>query len=101
MAGIKQRLPLSTWLFLFYMNDIFDYFKQIYGHNDILETIHHLIHPDDITLLVSSRESAGQKFETMLEYCKENQIQIQKCEVIVINGDDEDREPTITVVFSK
>ena len=61
----------------------------------------YLIHAADTTLLESSRESAEQKFKTMLEYCKENQIQIQKCEVIVINGDDEDREPTITVVFSK
>ena len=84
MAGIKQRFPLSTWLFLFYMNDIFDYFKQICGYNDILKTIHPLIHADDITLLVSSRESAEQKFKTMFEYCKENHtmLQISKCEFI-------------------
>ena len=57
----------------------------------------YLIHAADTTLLESSRESAEQKFKTMLEYCKENHIslQIQKCEFIVINGDDEDREPFV------
>ena len=90
MAGIKQDLPFSPWLFLFYINDFFDYFKRIYRYNGILETIHLLIHADDTTLLAISRESAEQKFKTMLEFCKENHIslQISNCEFIIINGAD-------------
>ena len=97
MAGIKQGLPLSPWLFLFYINDVFEFFKRLYGQNGILETIHLLIHANDTTLLASNRESAERKFKTMLEYCKANHIslQISKCEFIVINGDDTDRQPFV------
>ena len=82
MAGIKQDLPFSPWLFLFYINDFFDYFKRIYRYNGILETIHLLIHADDTTL-ASSEESAEQKFKTMLEYCKENHISLQISKFII------------------
>ena len=97
MAGIKQGLPLSPWLFLFYINDVFDYFDGIFGRNGLLETVHLLIHADDTTLLASSRESAEQKFRSLLAYCRMNHIslQVSKCEFIVINGDASDREPFI------
>ena len=97
LAGIKQGLPLSPWLFLFYINDIFDYFQAIFGCEGVLETIHLLIHADDTTLLASSREAAERKFKAMLQYCRLNHIslQVSKCEFIVINGDCSDREPFI------
>ena len=66
LAGIKQGLPLSPWLFLFYINDIFDFFQAIFGCEGVLETIHLLIHADDTTLLASSREAAERKFKAML-----------------------------------
>ena len=97
MAGIKQGLPLSPWLFLFYINDIFDYFDGIFGRDGLLETLHLLIHADDTTILASSREKAEQKFRSMLAYCRLNHIslQVSKCKFIVINGDESDFEPLV------
>ena len=88
-AGIKQGLPLSPWLFLFYLNDIFDVFEAIYGKL----TLHLLIHADDTTIIANDRESAIQKLGTLIQYCKQNYIKLQltKCEFIVINGDHKDK----------
>lgn len=97
MAGIKQGLPLSPWLFLFYINDIFDYFDGIFGRDGLLETLHILVQADDTTILASSREKAEQKFKSMLAYCRLNHIslQVSKCKFIVINGDESDYEPLV------
>ena len=95
LAGIKQGLPLSPWLFLFYVNDIFDFFDGIHQRNGITETLHLLIHADDTTILAGSRESAKSKLRSLISYCKLNHISLQlsKCEFIVINGDEADSQP--------
>ena len=94
LAGIKQGLPLSPWLFLFYINDIFDLFEGIYGRKSLLDTVHLLIHADDTTILASTRKDAEAKLRTLLSYCDVNHISLQllKCEFIVINGDDYDKQ---------
>ena len=93
LAGIKQGLPLFPWLFLFYINDIFDLFNALYNSDTILETMHLLIHVDDTTIIATSRELAEAKMCTLLTYCSINHISLQlsKCEFIVVNGNADDK----------
>ena len=87
-AGIKQGLPLSPYLFLFYVDDIFAFFDGIYGRSaDIIyEIIHVLLHADYATLLAHTRERAVSKLSDLLKYCNMNSIipQYTKCEFMVI-----------------
>ena len=66
-AGIKKGLPLSPYLFLFYVDDIFAFFDGIYGRSaDIIyEIIHVLLHADDATLLAHTRERAVHKLRDL------------------------------------
>ena len=74
-AGIKHALPLSLLIFLFYINDIFQFFDAIY-HNcaSVLDKINILIHADDATLISTTRAIAIAKAKSLLFYCNLNTI---------------------------
>ena len=93
--GIKQGLPLSPMLFLFYIDDIHNFFDALFMNSTIYNQLHALIHADDATILATSRDMMLSKLKTLATYCKLNSIvlQVSKCHFIVINGSEEDKKP--------
>ena len=62
-AGIKQGLPLSPMLFLFHVNDIFAFFKNIYTNTntDTYSRCRH--HSPFVSTLLTTQAEAGSEKE--------------------------------------
>ena len=79
-------------LFLFYIDDIFDYFRCVFNSVCIFEIINILMHAGDALLFASTRNLAISQLKHLANYCKRNSIIIEpsKSNFIVINGTDDD-----------
>ena len=71
-SGIKQGLPLSLYLFLFYIDDVFKYFDETFMNDaqDVYDRIHILIHADDANMFATLRDMMIRKLQAMLLYCQ-------------------------------
>ena len=69
-SGIKQGLPLSPYLFLFYINDVFDYLDGIFSTTNqyVFDNLHILVHADDANLIATTRHVMLRKLKSMLNY---------------------------------
>ena len=95
-SGIKQGSPLSPFLFLFYIDDVFNFLGRIYdGGRNVLDKLHVLIHADDATVIARDREGAICKLKSIIDYCNLNFIvpQYTKCEFLAVNGNNVDCSP--------
>ena len=97
-SGIKQGLPLSPYLFLFYIDDIFEYLDNtIQSKFDVFENLHILIHADDANVMACSKDRMIQKLKSVLQYCKINSVVLQasKCFFTVLNSTMADKQPLL------
>ena len=94
-SGIKQGMPQSPFLFLFYIDDIFTFLEDKCKNSQLFERLHILIHVDDANLLATTKNLIIEKIGHLLEFCGINSILLQasKCWFTVINGTAEDRLP--------
>ena len=96
-CGIRQGAPLSSTLFILFMNDLIDYVRDRCVAEPWIETMHVLLHADDTLIITTKRSLFIQKCNIMLEYFCKNKIKlnIRKSGYITINGKPTDLKTPI------
>ena len=97
LAGVKQGAPPSGILYIAYTMSLIDIFSTTFQPEPLISIFHFLMHADDILMLSTARAIAIKKVKCLIQYCKENfiRLQIKKCAVMCVNGEEEDTQPII------
>ncbi len=92
LSGVKQGAPPSGLLYIAYTVGLIDIFTNTFHPEPLIYVFHFLMHADDILMLSTARNTAILKVKCLIQYCKDNfiRLQLKKCAVMCINGDDEE-----------
>ncbi len=92
--GVRQGSPTSCFLFVIFVEMLIRMIKNNVNPDSFLDWLHTLMLMDDTVILATSRERLEQKLKYLEEYCKEYGMVIneKKTKLMVINGEEEDRE---------
>ena len=75
-CGIRQGAPSSSILFIVFINDLIDYMKAHCITENIIDTLHVLLHADDTIIISTSENSFIQKCNIMLNYFADNKLRL-------------------------
>ena len=91
--GVRQGSPTSCFLFTLYVNGLIRALKAKCAPDGFLGWLHSLVLMDDTVILATTRETAQQKMEVLLEFCNASGMVLNgnKTKFMVINGTDKDR----------
>ena len=67
-SGIRQGAASSAYIFIIFVNGLFQYLRSIYGVNFILGKIHNLIHADDTIILATSYDVFKRKISSTVQF---------------------------------
>ena len=98
LAGVKQGAPPSGLLYIAYTMSLITIFSNTFQPEPLIDIFHFLMHADDILMLSTARHTAILKVKCLIQYCIDNfiRLQIKKCGVMCVNGDEEeDTQPII------
>ena len=92
--GVRQGAPTSCLLFTIYIDSLVRRLKAAVGEDGYLGAMHALLLMDDTVIFASSRRKCMQKFEVLLDFCKDTGMEInqKKTKFMVINGMDQDKQ---------
>ena len=95
--GLLQGLPTSIWLFTAYIDKFVRMLKLQCQDDGFLGWLHCLILMDDTIVLATSRDRLREKMEILMDFCRQSGMVInqKKTNLMVVNGNQEDREPMI------
>ena len=87
-AGIRQGASSSVYLFIVFINGLFQWLRDRFPDNVILGKIHNLIHADDTIILATSLDTLKQKVEATIDFYKkiEQSINIGKAKYMIIDS---------------
>ena len=92
---VRQGLPTSCILFVFYVNEMIRLIKQGCPLDGFLSWLHILVMMDDTVLLATSKQGMKNKIKLMYDFCTSHDMIVNntKTKFMVVNGNAVDKEP--------